>query len=71
MKKYKLQTVFNIFYRYLTVKLSKPISHTNAFGMCIFHSINLLFYEKGQKFYLLQNLGFLGPFPGPPPPLHN
>ena len=49
MKEYKLRKVFNVFYRYLTVKPPKTVIHTNASGRCIFHSINLKFYEKAKN----------------------
>jgi hypothetical protein len=48
MKAYKLRTIFNVVYYYLTVKPPKTVSHTNASGRCIFHSINLKLYEKAK-----------------------
>ena len=50
MKEYKLQKVINDFYRYLTVKPPKTVIHTKASGRCIFHSINLKFYEKAKNY---------------------
>jgi hypothetical protein len=49
MKEYKLQTVFNVFYRYLMAKPPKTVIHTNNSGRCIFHSINLKFYGKAKN----------------------